>query len=192
MKKIVITGSTRGIGRAMAGAFLAQGCRVIINGRTAERVEQTCVDLAMPYGSENLYGYPATVSRLADMEGLWAYALDNLGGVDIWINNAGLGHDSESIWEIPAEQIRQVIEVNVLGLIYGSQVAMRGMIAQGYGQIYNMEGFGADGRTREGLSIYGTSKAAVNYFSKALLEEARETGILVGTLAPGMVMTDLV
>jgi NAD(P)-dependent dehydrogenase (short-subunit alcohol dehydrogenase family) len=192
MKRVVITGSTRGIGRAMAEAFLAEGCRVIINGRTAEHVEQTCVDLAMPYGSENLYGFPATVSRLADVEGLWSYATEHLGGVDIWINNAGLGHDSEPLWQIPAEQVQQVVEVNILGLLYGCQVAMRGMIKQGFGQIYNMEGFGANGRTREGLSVYGTSKAAVHYLSQALLAEATATSILVGTLAPGMVMTDLV
>ncbi len=191
MKRIVITGSTRGIGLALADAFLAQGCQVIINGRGQERVEQVCVDLAMKYGSERLYGFPATVSVAQEMDDLWSYAAENLGAVDIWINNAGLAHDTEMIWDIPPDKVQEVIDVNVLGLIYGSQTAMRGMMAQGFGQIYNMEGFGSNGRIRAGMSIYGTSKAAVHYLSQALIVEAKETGIVVGTLSPGMVTTDL-
>lgn len=192
MKQVVITGSTRGIGYAMAEAFLAQGCRIIVNGRRQERVEQACVDLAMQFGSDRLFGYPATVSEPEEMKGLWSYAVEHLGAVDIWINNAGLAHDTEKVWEIADDQVKQVIDVNVLGLIYGSQVAMKGMLEQGSGQIYNMEGFGANGRIREGMSIYGTSKAAVHYFNQALIKEAQNTGIIVGTLSPGMVMTDMI
>lgn len=192
MKRVVITGSTRGIGYAMAEAFLARGCRIIVNGRSPQRVEQACVDLALPYGSENLYGFPASVSQPEAVENLWSYAVEQLGGVDIWINNAGLGHDTEKVWRVPAGQAQEVISVNVLGVIYGSQVAMRGMLAQGFGHIYNMEGFGANGRMREGLSIYGASKAAVHYLNRALIMEAEQSGVIVGTLAPGMVMTDLV
>jgi short-subunit dehydrogenase len=73
-----------------------------------------------------------------------------------------------------------------------SSVAMQGMLAQGFGQIYNMEGFGAGGNIREGMSVYGTSKAAVRYYSKALIAEADETAVQVGILSPGMVMTDLI
>lgn len=192
MKRIVVTGSTRGIGRALAGAFLARGGRVIINGRAQETVEQTCVELALRHGSENLFGYPATVSDPQQVQGLWDYAVAHFGAVDIWINNAGLGHDTRPLWEVPAAQAQAVIEVNVLGVIYGMQVALRGMQAQGFGQIYNLEGFGANGRIREGLSIYGTSKAAVHYLTRAAVEEAKETGVQVGSLQPGMVMTDLV
>jgi NAD(P)-dependent dehydrogenase (short-subunit alcohol dehydrogenase family) len=192
MKRIVITGSTRGIGYALADAFLAQGCRIIVNGRGHEHVEQACVDLAMRYGSESLFGFPATVSEAQEMQNLWTYAVDNLGAVDIWINNAGLSHETKPPWELPADAVKNVIEVNVLGLIYGSQVAMRGMLEQGFGQIYNMEGFGSHGRMREGMSIYGTSKAAVHYFTQALMKEAEESGIIIGSLSPGMVMTDMV
>jgi len=192
MKNIVITGSTRGIGLALAGALLDRDCRVIINGRAQQAVEQTCVDLALRYGSESLFGFPADVSDPAQVQGLWEYAAQHLGSVDIWINNAGLGHDTEPVWQVPTAQARSVIEVNVLGVIYGAQVAMQGMLAQGFGQIYNLEGFGSNGRIREGLSIYGTSKAAVHYLTKALIEETRETGIQIGSLQPGMVMTDLV
>jgi NAD(P)-dependent dehydrogenase (short-subunit alcohol dehydrogenase family) len=79
-----------------------------------------------------------------------------------------------------------------LGVIYGSQAAMHGMLQQGQGQIYNMEGFGSSGRMRYGMSLYGTSKAAVGYLTKAMVEETKGSGVLVGALSPGMVMTDLV
>jgi len=65
------------------------------------------------------------------------------------------------------------------------------MLKQGFGQIYNMEGYGSNGQIREGLSIYGTSKAAVHYFTQALIQDAQETSIVVGALQPGMVITDL-
>ena len=195
MKNIVITGSTRGIGLALADAFLQRGCRVIINGRAQESVEQTCVDLALRHGSESLFGFLSSGPPVSDplqVQALWDYAVEHLGAVDIWINNAGLGHDTEPMWQIPTAQMRSVIEVNVLGTLYGIQVAMQGMLKQGFGQIYNLEGFGSNGRTRSGLSVYGTSKAAVHYLTKALIEEAKETGIQIGSLQPGMVMTDLV
>ena len=192
MKTVVITGSTRGIGFGMADAFLARGCRVVINGRSQESVDHACTRLNKKYAPEMAEGFAAVVSDPGQVEALWQFAVEKLGRIDIWINNAGLGHDTEPFWEIPADEARTVIEVNVLGVTFGSQVAMRGMIQQGQGQIYNMEGFGSSGRIRQGMSLYGTSKAAVRYLTDAMVEETKESDILVGALSPGMVMTDLV
>lgn len=192
MKNIVITGSTRGIGFGLADAFLAKGCRVVINGRSQEGVEKACAQLAGRHDAGYLHGFPALVSDINQVADLWQFAKARLETVDIWINNAGLGHDTEPFWDIAADEARAVIEVNVLGVTYGSQVAMRGMLRQGHGQIYNMEGFGSSGRIRYGMSLYGTSKAAVRYLTDAMVEETKDSDILVGFLSPGMVMTDLV
>lgn len=192
MKNIVITGSTRGIGFGLAEAFLARDCRVVINGRSQKSVDQAYKQLAASYRSDLLFGFAAAVSDPAQVEALWQFAAQKLGTVDIWINNAGLGHDTEPFWDIPAGEVKAVIETNILGLTYGSQVAMRGMLQQGQGQIYNMEGFGSGGHIRHGMSLYGTSKAAVRYLTKAMVEEAKGSDILVGSLSPGMVMTDLI
>ena len=192
MKNIVITGSTRGIGFGLAEAFLAKGCHVVINGRSQDGVEKACLQLAEQHDAGQLYGYPALVSDIDQVAQLWQFAKDRLDMVDIWINNAGIGHDTEPFWDIPAGEAGAVIEVNVLGVTYGSQVAMRGMLQQGQGQIYNMEGFGSSGNIRHGMSLYGTSKAAVRYLTNAMVEESKESDILVGSLSPGMVMTDLV
>lgn len=192
MKNVVITGSTRGIGLGMAHAFLARGCRVVINGRTQESVGQACTELAAAYNASQVFGFAAVVSEAEQVEALWRYAKQELDSVDIWLNNAGLGHETDSFWELPNNETKPVIEVNVLGTIYGAQVAMRGMLEQGHGQIYNMEGFGSGGNVRQGLSLYGTSKAAVRYLTAAMVEETKNSGILIGSLSPGMVMTDLV
>ncbi len=192
MKSVVITGSTRGIGFGLADAFLANGCRVVVNGRSQESVDQAYAQLAEKYTPDRLHGFAAIVSDPMQLEALWQFANQKLDPIDIWINNAGIGHNTEPFWEIPADNARAVIETNVLGVTYGSQVAMRGMLQQGQGQIYNMEGFGSGGNIRDGMSLYGTSKAAVRYLTNAMVKEAKGSDILVGALSPGMVMTDLV
>ena len=96
------------------------------------------------------------------------------------------------MWEIPPEQVEAGDRRQSPGSDLRLAGSHEGHDEQGFGQIYNMEGFGANGRTRDGMSIYGTSKAAVNYFNQALITEAQDTGIVVGTLSPGMVMTELV
>ena len=84
-----------------------------------------------------------------------------------------------------------VISANVLGVALGSKVAMEHMQEQGYGQVYNMQGFGSNGQVRSGLSVYGASKAAVQSLTKALMAEVEATPVQIGSLSPGMVMTDL-
>jgi len=96
------------------------------------------------------------------------------------------------VWERPSQEVQSVIDTNLVGTILGSQIAMRGMQAQGSGAIYNMEGMGSDGHKRAGLTLYGTTKYAVHYFTECLAMEAKDTGIIVGALRPGMVATDLI
>jgi NAD(P)-dependent dehydrogenase (short-subunit alcohol dehydrogenase family) len=85
-----------------------------------------------------------------------------------------------------------VIAANLLGVVCGSQVAARGMLAQGGGAIYNMEGMGSDGRKHAGLTLYGTSKYAVHYFTESLALELKGSPVIAGALRPGMVVTDLI
>ena len=89
--------------------------------------------------------------------------------------------------------MRRVIETNMLGEIYGSQIAMRGFKSQGYGAIYNMEGMGAKkGRMVDGLSIYGSTKSGLRYLNDAIAHENRNNNIIIGALLPGMVLTEMV
>ena len=162
MKTIVITGSTRGIGFGLAEQFLQRGCRVVVSGRSQQAVNQ----LANKYGNDRVAEQPCDVSVYEQVQGLWDAAAQRFGRVDVWINNAGISNPYVKFWEVPQQTLKTVADTNLLGSLYGSQVALRGMLAQGGGQLYNMEGFGSDGRVGDGLAVYGCTKAAVRYLNK--------------------------
>jgi NAD(P)-dependent dehydrogenase (short-subunit alcohol dehydrogenase family) len=191
MKSVVITGSTRGIGYGLADAFLNLGCRVVVNGRSPASVNQAVEKLSAKHDADRLHGAAADMADLSQVEALWATAVTHFGQVDIWINNAGLGHDMLPMWELSPERVKTIVDTNILGVMVGSRVAIRGMLAQGHGQLYNMEGAGSNGHVRSGMSVYSTSKAAVHLFSQALIQEVAGTAVQVGTISPGMVVTDL-
>ena len=115
---------------------------------------------------------------------LWDAAKAKFVKVDIWINNAGIGHPETQIWAFTRDQINEVISTNLIGAIYGSVIALKGMREQGFGGIYNMEGLGSSGPIIRGLALYGTSKSALSYFTKSIAKETQGTSILVGGLRP--------
>jgi len=193
IKTIVITGSTRGIGFALAGAFLQRNCCVVISGRQQLNVDASVKNLGQNFSSGSIAGFAADVSSFDQIQNLWNKALEEFGSVDIWINNAGVSNQLNPFWKISPEEMRCVIETNVLGEMFGTSVAMTGFIKQGFGALYNMEGMGAkSNRKVAGLSIYGSSKSALGYFNDAIASENNFENILVGSLQPGMMLTDMV
>lgn len=191
MKCVVITGSTRGIGRGLAEAFLQRGCGVVVNGRSAESVQKAVAELGAAYGPDRVAGSAGDVTDLGAMQRLWDLGTARFGRVDYWINNAGLSHDMRPMWELDPSVLKNVLDVNLLGTFYASRIAIRGMLAQGGGQLFNMEGFGSNGRTRSGMSGYGTTKAGIRFLTDSLVQETKGTPVLVGALSPGIVITDL-
>jgi short-subunit dehydrogenase len=93
-------------------------------------------------------------------------------------------------WELSAEQIQAVVSTNLIGAMYGSKVALRGMFDQGFGGLYNMEGLGSGSHRVEGLTLYGSTKCGLRYLDESLARETRGTAVLAGALRPGMVVTD--
>ena len=191
LKHIVITGSTRGIGYGLAEEFLRLGWAITVSGRSRESVASALEVLNKKHDPTRVFGLACDVSDPVQVESLWKTSAAHFGKVDIWVNNAGHPGEMGMVWERPVEEVRSVVATNLLGTIYGSQVAMRGMQAQTHGAIYNMEGMGSDGRKHAGLAFYGTTKYAVHYFTESLALEAGDTPIIVGALRPGMVATDL-
>ncbi len=191
MKSIVITGSTRGIGFGLAKAFLERGCTVTISGRSQKTVEKAMTELAQHFPIEQIHGAPCEVSDFAQTQTLWESAASRFGQVDIWINNAGISHSQDLFWNIPAETFQSVVQTNLIGAMNGSKTAISGMLQQGTGSLFNMEGLGSDGRQVQGLSIYGTTKYGLRYLNNTLIHETKDTVVRVGTLSPGMVVTDL-
>lgn len=190
-KTIVITGSSRGIGFGLADAFLALGCAVVVSGRSETTTGPAVEQLAAKHDPARVFGVACDVTDPAQLQTLWDRSVERFGGVDIWVNNAGNAGEMGMVWERPAAEVRSVLDTNLVGTILGAQVALRGMQAAGRGSLYNMEGMGGDGRKHAGLTLYGTTKYAVHYFTESLAMEARGTGVIVGTLRPGMVATDL-
>jgi len=191
VKSVVITGSTRGIGYGLADSFLDLGCFVTVSGRSSTGVQKAVTQLSSAHQADRVLGHPCDVTRFEQVQGLWEKAQDQFGKVDIWVNNAGIGHPQLEFWRESSQEISTVVETNIVGTMYGARVALRGMLEQGFGSLYNMEGLGSDGRTVRGLTLYGSTKSCIRYLTDALAEEVRGTGVLVGALSPGMVVTEL-
>lgn len=191
MKVAVITGGTRGIGASLVNDFLALGWNVVWSGKSDDSVERSLQALSGKYGKERYLTVRCDVSRYDDLASLWDKAYERFGRVDIWVNNAGLTNDQELFHLLSTDVISNIIDTNVKGLMLATHVAYNGMLKQGSGAIYNMEGLGSDGRSIPGLTPYGTTKRAVRYFTDAFAKEVKDGPVIVGTISPGMVLTDM-
>ena len=190
MPSVVITGSTRGLGFAMARCFLQRGYLVTLSGRTEEALSSAKAQLG-EY-QDRILTVPCDVQDRRDVVRLWESAVERWGVVDIWINNAGINQPDVHLWDISPEDVDHVVRTNLLGVIYGSQVAMQGMLRQKHGRIFSVEGFGSNDMQQAGLNLYGTTKRAVTYFTEALAKEAAGTSVNVGCISPGMMVTDFI
>jgi NAD(P)-dependent dehydrogenase (short-subunit alcohol dehydrogenase family) len=191
MKNVVITGSTQGLGYGLADAFLGFGCSVAVSGRTQRRVDDAVAKLSIVHGPERIAGFVCDVTQPGEITALWNGAHDRFGTVDIWINNAGANTGRLPLWELPPESMQAAVATNLTGAMIGSSVAISGMLKQGSGAVYNMEGLGSNGRIMKGLTLYGTTKYALAYLTDALATETKGTPVIVGAIRPGMVVTDL-
>ena len=190
-KTIVITGSTQGIGYGLADSFLALGCSVAISGRTQQKVELAAARLSASHRPEQLLGFACDVTRCEQVRALWNAAKVRFGKVDVWINNAGINPGQIPFWQLSPDHIQRGVETNLIGAMNGAAVAINGMLEQGSGAVYNMEGLGSNGRRINGLTLYGTTKYGLAYLTDALAGETRGTHVIVGAIRPGMVLTEL-
>ncbi len=190
MKTVVITGSTRGIGFSMAREFLQAGCNVTLSGRGEALPKEAQTEL-LPFEGKYIY-IQCNVQKKASLQNLWDSSFERWGGVDIWINNAGKNTPHMFSWETGETYTENIINTNVIGMIYGSQVAAAGMIRQGHGAIYSMEGLGSNDMIQVKTILYGTTKRALTYFMKGLSKELEGTGVIAGRLSPGMMLTDFI
>jgi len=190
MKNIVITGSTRGIGFSMAMEFLRAGCNVTLSGRGEELTEDARTAL-LPFEGKTIY-IPCNVREKESLQNLWDASFSKWGSIDIWINNAGQNAPHIFSWETVEADTDNIIRTNIIGVIFGSQIAAAGMLGQGYGAIYSMEGLGSNDMIQSKTILYGTTKRALTYFMQGLAKELKGTGVIAGRLSPGMMLTDFI
>ncbi len=192
MSTVVITGSARGLGYELAKNFRKADYNVVLSDINLTNLDKAVISLSEISGKGGVIGVECNVCDLEQVENLFVKASEAFGRVDVWINNAGVNQAPKHAWELEEKEIDFLINVDLKGTINGSNVAMRNMIKQGGGAIYNVEGFGSNDAYQEFLVMYGTTKRAVTYFTTALAKEAELTGanVIVGKLSPGIMITE--
>ncbi len=186
----VVTGGSRGIGRAVAESLLRRGADVLIAGRSAGSLERAAAKLAGVAGTGGpgrIETVAADVRRPADAERLIGAAVDRLGGVDILINNAGVGR-FEAVAGQSIDDWAQVIETNLSGVFYCCRAAIPVLRRRGGGWIVNVSSLAGSYPFANGAA-YCASKAGLDAFTAALMQEVRFDGIRVSAVAPGSVGT---
>ena len=186
----IVTGGSRGIGRAVAESLLRRGADVLISGRSAGSLAEAASELAevaATAGAGRLATVAADVRRPADAERLVGAANERFGGVDILINNAGVGH-FEAVVEQSTADWAQVIETNLGGVFYCCRAAIPVLRRRGGGWIINISSLAGSHPFANGAA-YCASKAGLDAFTAALMQEVRFDGIRVSAVAPGSVGT---
>jgi len=188
-KIAVITGSTRGLGLAIAKAFAEEGASVVITSRSNEAVNRVVDD--MRSAGHQAAGMAVDVSDIHQVRTLADFVVKTFGRIDIWVNNAGITGAYGPTTGIDPEVFSGVVNTNILGTYHGSIFALNQFKKQGGGKLINMLGMGYK-KPAPWQNAYGSSKAWIRNFTKALAKENKAfKNIGIHALNPGMVLTDL-
>ena len=185
----VVTGGSRGIGLSIARAFLAGGAQVLITGRSSTDLDSATGALRGVKGaaSDAVQAIRADVRRPAEAAAAMEAAVSRFGGLDILVNNAGVGLFSP-VADMSADDWQQVLETNLSGAFYCSHAAIPHLKKRGGGWIINISSL-AGKNPFIGGAAYCASKAGLNAFSEALMQEVRYDNIRVSYIMPGSVST---
>jgi 3-oxoacyl-[acyl-carrier protein] reductase len=189
-KTAVVTGGTRGIGFAIARTLLDGNANVVVTGTKQETIDKALHDLRGAAGGQGsrVDGVRADVRRYPQVEALMASTVNRFGGLDILINNAGVGL-FRSVGDMSVEDWHTVIDTNLSGVFYCCHAAIPHLRKRGDGWIINISSLAGKNAFANGAA-YCASKAALNQFSEALMQEVRYDGIRVSYVMPGSVSTD--
>ncbi len=187
-KTAVITGSSRGLGLAIAEAYAREGASVVLAARTQQTVDEAVNGLkAKGYKAS---GAACDVGDYEQVKALGEMALQTFRKIDIWVNNAGVAGVFGPTAHIPREQFERVIQTNITGTYYGSLIALEHFVPQHSGKLINLLGRGDDGPVKF-QNAYGSSKYWVKSFTLALAKEYADSGIGIYAFNPGLVDTEM-
>ncbi|GGG56653.1 3-ketoacyl-ACP reductase [Hymenobacter glacieicola] len=186
-KTALVTGAGKGIGRAIAVALAKEGVQVALLARTESQLQEVAQEIA-GFGGKAV-ALTADVADRAAVEAAVAQALQELGSIDILINNAGIGTFAKLVDMDPAEW-EKIIQVNLLGTYYTTRAVLPQMIARETGDIINIAST-AGQRGAATTSAYSASKFAILGLTESLMQEVRKQNIRVSALTPSTVATEL-
>jgi 3-hydroxybutyrate dehydrogenase len=182
-----ITGGTAGIGRAIAEAFLAEGARVVVSGRNADRGQQVVSEL----GADRALFAQGDATTKEGVEQAVEAAVEHFGHIDIMVNNAGGAERLAPLVDLYDEDWDLVMKWNLYSTFWGTRAALRHMLPRNYGRIINISSVeGKHGKPV--LTAYVAAKHAINGLTKAAAKEVGTQGVTVNAICPGLVITDII
>ncbi|KAI3452619.1 hypothetical protein Pfo_009283 [Paulownia fortunei] len=185
---VVVTGASRGIGKAVALALGKSGCKVLVNyARSSKEAEEVCKEIEASGGEALTFG--GDVSKEADVESMIKTAMDVWGTIDVLINNAGITRDG-LLMRMKTSQWQEVIDLNLTGVFLCTQAAAKIMMKKRKGRIINIASVvGLVGNV--GQANYSAAKAGVIGFTKTVAKEYASRNITVNAVAPGFIASDM-
>ena len=185
-KTAVITGGSKGIGKAIAEGLLKAGANVFICARDKSDLKRALEDLSR-HGKVD--GEVCDVRSESQVKMMLDECVRIFGGVDILINNAGVGFIGEKIEDISPDKFRQTLETNLFGVFYACHYAIPLIKKKGGGYVFNISSL-AGQNAHPKMAAYNASKFGLNGFSEALMQEVRQENIKVSYICPGSVNTE--
>jgi 3-oxoacyl-[acyl-carrier protein] reductase len=184
----VITGGSRGIGKAIALALAAEGAAVVVNYAASSQAAEDIVATITGDGGKAI-ALQADVSQPDQVDALVKATLDQFGRIDVWVNNAGITRDT-LLLRMKLEDWQAVINLNLTGVFLGTKAAAKVMLKQKSGRIINIASV-AGQMGNPGQANYSAAKAGVIGFTKTVAKEVASRGITVNAIAPGFITTDM-
>jgi 3-oxoacyl-[acyl-carrier protein] reductase len=189
-KVAIVTGATRGIGRAVAQLLVAGGARVVLNARGQEALEAMRDELSIGPGALSIVAGDAAEPSV--IQGLVDSAMENFGSIDILVNNAGGGRASASLDDIGIDQYQAILSSNLQSAFFLSQAVLPAMRAQAYGRIVNVSSLAGRQHSLLAGADYAAAKAGMLGLTRQMAWEVGSSGITVNAVAPGVTATERV
>jgi 3-oxoacyl-[acyl-carrier protein] reductase len=186
----IVTGGSRGIGRATALVLAGQGAKVVVNYRQRSKEAEEVVDTIRRAGGE-AFSLKADVADPDSVQAMVEETMKRFGGVDILVNNAGIGSPRAPLLEFREEDFDAMVDTNVKGVLFCSQAVMPHMMKKRSGKIVNISSLAGLGTALAGNSLYAATKASVMILTKRLALELGPYGVNVNCIAPGLIRTDM-
>lgn len=186
-KRAVVTGSTKGIGLAIAQSLVAEGAKVVISSRHQDNVQDTLESLNLS-ARDQVSGKVCDVREANQVRDLIQHCVQTFGGIDIQVNNAGIGI-FRTVEEMSLQEWRDTLATNLDGVFYGCHFAIPEMKKNGGGFIINVGSLAGVNAFPQGAA-YNASKFGLVGFSEALMQEVRYDDIRVANIMPGSVATE--